>query len=138
MPQVLNIELLQLLEDKLGKEEGRKVAEAIEIGFSVIEKKAEAVALQKKLELKEELTKELASKADIAKLEGGIREDIARLEGEIQTVRQEIQTVKIDLEGRIATLRMEFRLYLVILLAVIILVSPKAIDLIGKFLGVIK
>jgi hypothetical protein len=47
MAQTLNIELLQLLEDKLGKEEGRKVAEAIEIGLGLIEKKAEAVALQK-------------------------------------------------------------------------------------------
>jgi len=31
----------------------------------VIEKKAEALAVQKKLELRDELTKELASKADI-------------------------------------------------------------------------
>lgn len=43
-----------------------------------------------------------------------------------------------ELEGKIATLRMEFRVYFVILLAVIILVSPRAIDLIGRFLGVIK
>ncbi|GAB4424694.1 MAG: hypothetical protein OHK0032_19100 [Thermodesulfovibrionales bacterium] len=127
MAQTISIELYQLLEEKLGKEEAKKVASAIEIGLEVIEKKADAVALQKKLEIKDELTKELATKADIA-----------RLEGEIQTVRQEIQTVKADLEGKIATLRMEFRVYFVILLAVIILVSPKAIDLIGKFLGVIK
>ncbi|MBI4689160.1 MAG: hypothetical protein HY754_02655 [Nitrospirae bacterium] len=120
MPQVLSIELYQLLEEKLGKEEAKKVASAIEIGLDVIEKKAEAVALQKKLELKDELTKELATKADIAKLEG-----------EIQTVRQEIQTVKVDIEGKL-------RLYFLMLLFVIILVSPKAIDLIGKFLGVIK
>jgi hypothetical protein len=65
MPQTINIELLQLLEDKLGKEEGRKVAEVIEIGLEVIEKKAEAVALQKKLELRDELTKELITKADL-------------------------------------------------------------------------
>jgi len=65
MAHTINIELLQLLEDKLGKEEGRKVAEAIEIGLEVIEKKAEAVALQKKLELRDELTKELATKADL-------------------------------------------------------------------------
>jgi hypothetical protein len=65
MAQTINIELLQLLEDKLGKEEGRKVAKAIEIGLEVIEKKAEAVALQKKLELRDELTKELAAKADL-------------------------------------------------------------------------
>ncbi|MBI4690714.1 MAG: hypothetical protein HY754_10695 [Nitrospirae bacterium] len=131
MPQVLSIELYQLLEEKLGKEEAKKVASAIEIGLEVIEKKAEAVALQKKLELKDELTKELATKADILVL----REEFF---GEIKSLRQEMQTMKVELEGRISTLRMEFRVYFVILLAVIILVSPKAIDLIGKFLGVIK
>jgi len=34
------------------------------VSFEVIERKAEAVALQKKLELKDELTKELATKAE--------------------------------------------------------------------------
>ncbi|MBI4745366.1 MAG: hypothetical protein HY786_02190 [Deltaproteobacteria bacterium] len=58
--------------------------------------------------------------------------------GEIKVLRQEMQTIKVEIEGKIATLRMEFRVYFVILLAVIILVSPRAIDLIAKFLGVIK
>jgi hypothetical protein len=112
--------LYQLLEEKLGKEVAKKVASAIEIGLEVIQKNADTVALQKKLDIKDELTKELVTKADIARMGG------------------EIQTVKVDLERKIATLRMEFRVYFIILLAVIILVSPKAIDLIGKFLGVIK
>lgn len=55
--------IFPLLEDKLGKEEGRKVASAIEIGLEVIEKKSEAVAIQKKLELKDELTKKLITVA---------------------------------------------------------------------------
>jgi len=103
----------------------------LEASFDAIEKKAEAVALQKKLELKDELTKELATKADILVL----REEFL---GEIKSLRQEMQTIKVEIEGKILTLRMEFRVYFVILLAVIILVSPKAIDLIGKFLGVVK
>jgi ABC-type phosphate transport system auxiliary subunit len=103
----------------------------IELDFKAIEKKAEEVALQKKLEIKDELTKELATKADIVRLEGEIKADIARLEGEIQTL-------KADFEGKISVLRMEFRVYFVILLAVIILSSPRAVDLIGKILGVVK
>ena len=120
MLQPINIELYQFLEERLGKEEARKVAEVIERGFEAIENKAEEVALQKKLEIKDELTKELATKADIARLEG------------------EIQTLKADFEGKISVLRMEFRVYFVILLAVIILSSPRAVDLIGKILGVVK
>ena len=40
-----------------------------------------------KAELKEELTKELATKADIAVLRGEFREEMARLEGEIKIIR---------------------------------------------------
>jgi len=36
---VIDLELLQLLEDKLGKETARKVAQAIELGLEVMEKK---------------------------------------------------------------------------------------------------
>jgi hypothetical protein len=77
MARAIDLELLQLLEDKLGKETARKVAQAIELGLEVMEKRAEELAIQKKLELKDELTKELASKADIQVLKA-----------EIQTVRQ--------------------------------------------------
>jgi hypothetical protein len=65
MARAIDLELLQLLEDKLGKETARKVAQAIELGLEVMEKRAEELAIQKKLELRDELTKELASKADI-------------------------------------------------------------------------
>ena len=103
----------------------------IELDFKAIEKKAEEVALQKKLEIKDELTKELATKADIARLEGEIQTFKADFEGKISSL-------KADLEGKISVLRMEFRVYFVILLAVIILSSPRAVDLIGKILGVVK
>ncbi len=39
MGSVIDIELLQLLEDRLGKEDGRKVAEAIEKSFEEMRKK---------------------------------------------------------------------------------------------------
>jgi ABC-type phosphate transport system auxiliary subunit len=103
----------------------------IELDFKAIEKKAEEIALQKKLEIKDELTKELATKADIVRLEGEIQTFKADFEGKISSL-------KTDLEGKISVLRMEFRVYFVILIAVIILSSPRAVDLIGKILGVVK
>jgi len=48
MARAINLEPLQLLEDKLGKEETRKVAQAIELGLEVLKKRAEELALQKK------------------------------------------------------------------------------------------
>jgi predicted nuclease with TOPRIM domain len=137
MAQTLNIELLHLLEDKLGKEEGRKVAEAIEIGLGLIEKKAEAVALQKKLELRDELTKELASKADLlaveARLEGKIevvRQEMQTIRQEMQTIRQEMQTIKTELDRK-------FTIMFIILFFTVIFLNQNALEFIFRVLGVI-
>jgi len=85
MPNIIKIETLQFFEDRLGKEEGRKVAEVLERAYEEMEKKAESLAIQKKLELKDELTKELATKEDIARLEGMMKSEISRLEGMIKS-----------------------------------------------------
>jgi hypothetical protein len=85
MGNVIKVETLQFFEDRLGKEEGRKVAEVLERAYEEMEKKAESLAIQKKLELKDELTKELATKEDIARLEGMIQTEVVRLEGMIKS-----------------------------------------------------
>jgi len=78
------VDIYQALEERLGKGEARKITSVIELGFEAIEKRAEDVALQKKLELKDDLTKELITKAEfygeISRLEGKIENDILRLD----------------------------------------------------------
>jgi|GEM_PF-610520 len=153
MLQPINIELYQFLEERLGKEEAKKVVEVIEKSFDAIGKRAEEIALQKKLEIKDELTKELATKADIVRLEGELQTFRADIEGKISSLKADLEgkisnlktdlegkisALKADLEGKISVLRIEFRVYFVVLLAVIILSSPRAVDLIGKILGVVK
>jgi hypothetical protein len=105
MPNIIKIETLQFFEDRLGKEEGRKVAEVLERAYEEMEKKAESLAIQKKLELKDELTKELATKEDIARLEGMMKSEISRLEGMIksETAKSEgmIKSETSRLEGMI-------------------------------------
>ncbi len=113
MSATLPIRVYEALEKRLGKEEAKEVVEAIETSI-------DAISLQRKLEVKDELTKELATKADIA-----------RLEGEIQTVRQEIQTVRVDVIGKL-------KLYFLILAFIIILFNPGAVNLIAKLLGIIR
>ncbi|WP_299199029.1 hypothetical protein [Thermocrinis sp.] len=131
MPKAIDLELLQLLEDKLGKETARKVAQAIELGLEVMEKRAEELALQKKLELKDELTKELASKADIQVLKA-----------EIQAVRAEVQAMEARLEAKIEKeiLRLDrkFTILFIILFFTLILVNQNALEFLLKVLGVIK
>jgi len=131
MPKAIDLELLQLLEDKLGKETARKVAQAIELGLEVMEKRAEELAVQKKLELRDELTKELASKADIQVLKA-----------EIQAVRAEIEKVRLELEAKIEReilkLDRKFTILFIILFFTLILVNQNALEFLLKVLGVIR
>ncbi|MBI3599596.1 MAG: hypothetical protein HY097_03010 [Nitrospinae bacterium] len=92
------IDVYDLLEDKLGKEEARKVASAIEVSLETIEKRAETVALQKKLELKDELTKELATKADLLVLREEFFGEIKSLKAELEKkIEVEIANVKAEI-----------------------------------------
>ncbi len=131
MARAIDLELLQLLEDKLGKDEARKVAQAIELGLEVMEKRAEELAIQKKLELRDELTKELASKADIQVLKT-----------EIQAVRAEMQAMEARLEAKIEKeilkLDRKFTILFIILLFAVILVNQNALEFLLKVLGLIK
>jgi len=107
------------------------VAQAIELGLEIMEKRAEELAIQKKLELKDELTKELASKADIQVLKA-----------EIQAVRAEVQAMEARLEAKIEKeiLRLDrkFTILFIILFFTLILVNQNALEFLLKVLGVIK
>jgi len=127
MSPVLTIDLLHTLNEKLGKEEAKRLAEAIEIGFEDIEKRAEEIALQKRLELKDELTKELATKADILLLRG-------ELFGETKLIRQEMQAIKVELEGKITRLEQKFTFLIVLNIIALTLMNPVAAEIIKGLL----
>ena len=71
------------------------------------------MALQKKLEVRDELVKELASKADLSATEARLEQKIDRLDSKM-------------------------KLYFVITIAIILLTNSKAMDMISKLLGIIK
>jgi hypothetical protein len=89
-----------------------------------LEKRAEELAIQKKLELKDELTKELASKADIQVLKT-----------EIQAVRTELSA---KIENEILRLDRKFTILFIILFFTLILVNQNALEFLLKVLGLIK
>jgi hypothetical protein len=84
MAYVIDYELLEKLEEKVGKEEAKKIAQTIELIYNELDKKSESLAQQKKLELKDELTKELATKADLVliktELEAKIEKEVLKLD----------------------------------------------------------
>jgi hypothetical protein len=153
MARAIDLELLQLLEDKLGKEAARKVAQAIEVGLEVLEKRAEELAIQKKLELRDELTKELASKADLLALRAEMQAMEERLSAKIELVRKElsgeIDKVKTELDGKIDKVRAELReeilrldrkftILFIILFFTLILFNQNALEFLLKISGLIK
>jgi hypothetical protein len=138
------VSLYEKLEQKFGRDEALEIAKMIEDFFDEMDRKAGEIALQKKLELKDELTKELATKADLitarAELEGKIEKVRAELEGEIKNVRIElegrIEKVRIELGARID--RLDLKLNLLILLVVIVLtvMNPVVAELLKKWFGI--
>ncbi|MBF0320281.1 MAG: hypothetical protein HQL01_10825 [Nitrospirae bacterium] len=135
MPTTLPIEVYDLLEQKVGKEEAREVGKLLTASFDAIEGKAEAVAIQKKAEIKEELTKELAAKEDLAKLEGRLNERITAVAGQLN---ERITAVEGRLSEKLTAMDWKIKIYFLILLFVMLLTNPKALDLIAKLFGLVK
>lgn len=67
------LEVYDLLERRLGRDDAMAVAKSIEASLSHIEERGKEIAVQRKLEAKEELKRELreelATKEDLAKLD---------------------------------------------------------------------
>ena len=102
----ITFEVYKILERKLGEAEATEIVRAIDAA-------ATDIAVQKKLEVRDELVKELASKADLLAVKAELREEIGKLEGKM-------------------------KLYFVITIALILLTNSKAMDVIAKLLGLIK
>jgi hypothetical protein len=99
MPTTIPIRIYEILQDRLGRDEAKE-----------IEATVDAITREKKIEAKDELGKELVTRAYF-------EERIAHLETKLES---------------------KLRLYFLILLFAMFILNPNAIDLIAKLLGVIK
>ncbi len=124
----LAIQVYQLIENEVGKEKAGLISKAIEDFDRSTHERIESELTFKKLELREDLLKELASKND--------------LKLEIQNLRTElkgdIQNLKGDLELQIVKLDKKFTIYFGILLFFIIFLNQNALTFIFKVLGLLK
>jgi hypothetical protein len=135
MTLILPPETYRRLEKRFGEEETKDLVKALEEALQAfgeknddaierIENKAGALITQKKFELKDELTKELATKADILEFKGGVKADIERLEGMIKNAE-----LKLD---------RKFTIMFLILLFTTIFVNQNALRFIAEMFGLIK
>ena len=136
---LISPEVYDRLEKKLGKDEAYGIVTALntvvedflqgtgkKVGDTLgsVQQKADFLISQKKFELKDELSKELATKADLARVEGGLKTDIARLEGEIKIAH--------------AQLDRKFMIMFLVLLFTVIFVNQNALEFIVKIIGLAK
>lgn len=127
MQITLPYDVLLLLEQKLGKAEAQTVGKAIEASLSFIQTRAEEVAVQKKLELREELSKELSSKGDIELL----KKDLALVE---QKLESKIDKVEMHLNSRIDKLDIKLNFLIVLMIIALILMNPVVADIIKNWM----
>ena len=103
------IELYTLLKDKLGEAGTKALVETIE---------------ETPRKAKEELLKEFATKADLLLIKTELEAKIGKFETEMK--------------GEFKNIRLEMKLYFLVLAFLIILSNPRALDLISKLLGIVK
>jgi hypothetical protein len=102
------LELYELFEKKLGKEEAKKAIELVKEALESIEEKAKEQKTLVKAELKEELRKELVTKEEFF--------------GEIGKLRQEIETVRQELKGDFKELKGEMKVLKILIYVTILTV----------------
>jgi hypothetical protein len=157
MALILAPETYKRLEKRLGEDETKDFVQAVDAVLQVatqkneealarIESRADFLISQKKFELKDELTKELATKADVIELKLLVKADIERLEGMIKAHVERLEgMIKAHverLEGIIRNMKVEldrkFTIMFLILLFTNILLNQNSLRWIAELLGLVK
>lgn len=140
------IEIYTQIEASIGKETARLIAVSVEQGVAEMQREASSLAQQKKLEVREELLKELASKADIALLRADMTAMRNELLGEINTRSErtdgKINALREEFRGEIkaveARLDRKFTILMVIMIVSVYITNQSTIAFILKVFGVLK
>jgi len=130
------------LVEKFGKETAVEIAELIEDTQDYLEEKVVEETKKRKIELRDELRKELATKEDILL----VRQEIETVRQEMETIRQElngkIETVRQELKGEIESLRQEVRgeikvlkMWIFFLGALMVVLNQNSLEFIARLLG---
>ncbi|GIV27909.1 MAG: hypothetical protein KatS3mg027_1723 [Bacteroidia bacterium] len=121
MPYSIPIKIYEQREAKLGKESAHTIIEALE--ESILNSFEEGKA-QLKVEVSEELKKELATKYDLKLVDTELRKGIDLVRMEIELVRKDMRI-------------MEIRIIAVIVI-LFILSNPNTLEFLSRIFGIIK
>jgi benzoyl-CoA reductase/2-hydroxyglutaryl-CoA dehydratase subunit BcrC/BadD/HgdB len=129
------IDLYNKIEQSVGKEKAIEVAKLVEDTINYIDERVLEETKKRKIELREDLRKELATK-----------EDVLLVRQELETVRQElngkIDSVREELNGKIDSLRQELKgemkvlkMWIFFLGALMVVLNQNSLELIARLLG---
>ncbi len=131
---VLPYEIYKVIEEEVGKERAEKIGKAIEEALNAIGKKALEQKPILKAEIKEELTKELATKADIAEVRAEIEKVRADLSAEVEKVRAEVKVLEVKFTAELRLIK----LWLIILTVLVAVFNRDALGLILEIIRLLK
>lgn len=119
-------EVYKLIEEEVGKEKAERIGKIIEETLTTIEQRVYEYKPILKAEIKEELTKELATKADIAEVRSEISEVRSELKAEIAQVRvefkEEIKNLEVRFTKEIESIKSDLRVIKVLIYALFLLI----------------
>lgn len=91
---------------------------------------------------------ELATKEDLAKVEGALREEFALVKAKVEGMarylekavasKEDLANIRTEFKGDLANLRMEFRLLWLGTIFVIVFLNQNALEFIARLFGLMK
>ncbi|ACD65887.1 conserved hypothetical protein [Sulfurihydrogenibium sp. YO3AOP1] len=122
------LEVYQMFEKVLGKEDAQK---AVEILQKSINESLESSEEKLKISISEELKKELASKYDIELLRQEMKTMEVEFKKEIDIVRKEIEITRVEFKK-------DLRNAVIILIAIIVILNQNSLEFLAKLIGIVK
>ena len=127
------IDIYQLLDVKLGKEDATKVSKAWEATMRIVEKEVRQETIERKIELRDELRQELASKTDIILLKQDISGLNNSLQSEIKLVKSEFKTEFTELRGEMKVMKLLIY-FIMVLVAIFGTFGPSILGFLKLFI----
>jgi hypothetical protein len=129
------IETYAILEKQLGQEAALNLARSVEQVANTFAEEAQSIAQQKKIEIRDEMSKELASRADVALVRTELQGLDNKLQGKIDTLEArflgEIKAVEARLDRKLT-------IYMIVILCAIFITNQDTVSFLLRVLGVVK
>lgn len=138
----LPIDLYDVLERHLGRDDGRAVAKVISHSLELIEDRSHEVAGQRKREIMDEMRNELVTKEflhqELQLVRKDFNKDMDGIHKDMDLLRKDMDLLRKEVKVELAQMDKKFTVYFLAMLFAILFVNKDAISLLGNLLGLVK